>query len=363
MVASYRLVGVSILAAVIASVSDGKPLPDGGGVFVGYVNSDPRGVDLSLYTHLCHSFVVADADGRVKPNPSVPDTDFARRAHARGVKVLISLGGWGWDHQFAQMVLDPAAEQRYVASVLQLVDEADYDGLDLDWEYPDSREEIPGFERLTTRLRKGLDELGRQKGRPMVLTMAAGAHPRTLAWLDTPFILANFDWINIMTYDYAGSWTEFAGHHSPMRPSGQVPKGDQQAITVTFEYLLSQRGLPPERLALGIPLYGRAFSVERPYGASQGTQGAGRSVTAGEIRALLAQGWTREWDAETQTPWLRGPEGDEWIGYDDEESVAAKTRWAKARGLLGVFFWEVSHDRTDPGAHPIQEAAKQAWVD
>ena len=60
------------------------------------------------------------------------------KAHQAGVKVLVSLGGWGWDRQFAAIVSKPPAEDRYFKSVMAIVDENDYDGIDLDWEYPDT---------------------------------------------------------------------------------------------------------------------------------------------------------------------------------------------------------------------------------
>ena len=78
--------------------------------------------------------------------------------------MILSLGGWGWDKQFASIVSKPEAEDRYFDSVMEIVDQFDYDGIDLDWEYPDTKEEVVGFERLTRRFRKALDELGAEEG-------------------------------------------------------------------------------------------------------------------------------------------------------------------------------------------------------
>lgn len=337
-----------------------QPKPKTAEVFVGYVHGRAENLDYALYTHICHAFVVADDDGVIRPGENVPNREFASEAHKHGVQVLLSLGGWGWDAQFAQMVTNPEAEGRYVDSVLRLVDDHDYDGLDLDWEYPDSREEVPGFERLARRLRAGLDRLSERKQRPMVLTMAAAAHPQTLAWLTNDFLLETMDWVNVMTYDYAGGWAGFAGHNAPFRPSAKAPLDGRHSVTTTFEYLLEERGFPPERLALGLPLYGRAYSVATPYADTEGTPDAGRSVTYREASKNQHEGWRRSFDDETQTPWLAAPQGDTVLSYDDAESIALKTKWARDQGLRGVFFWEVSQDRVD-GSNVLQQAAKATW--
>src|SRR4051812_39038189 len=69
-------------------------------VFVGYLFGPPRNVNFKLYTHLCHAFLVADGDGKVRESRNVPNRDLTSDAHKAGVKVLVSLGGWGWDKQF-----------------------------------------------------------------------------------------------------------------------------------------------------------------------------------------------------------------------------------------------------------------------
>lgn len=357
--------GALLLAALTTA---GSALAGPGGeaperVFVGYLHGRPRDLDLRLYTHLFHAFIVADEQGRIRPGRGVPDPDLARRAHEAGVRMVISLGGWGWDQQFAAIVADPEAEDRYVKSVLALVDEADYDGLDLDWEYPDTEAEVVGFERLARRLRAGLDAIEQEKGRPMVLTMAASANPSTLRWLRPEFLLETMDWVNVMTYDMAGDWTPYAGHHAPLFASSKQPGETPRSTETTMRYLVEERGLPAHHLAVGIPLYGRGFAVSKPYASTKDAPEVRipQGSYANLHRLLHEEGWTRVWDDETKTPWLVAPDRSVVIGYDDAESVALKTRWVMERGFRGVFFWQVGADRLPDGTYPLQEAARRAW--
>jgi chitinase len=361
----WALFSAVILAGLSAPApSSGAPEERGADkVFVGYLYGQPRGINWRLYTHLCHAFLVADGDGNIRKARDVPNREFPAEAHKQGVKVLLSLGGWGWDRQFASIVSRPEAEDRYVKSVMEIVDGYDYDGIDLDWEYPDSEREIVGFERLSRRFRKDLDAIGERRGRPMVLTMAAAANPGTLKWLGKEFLLETMDWVNVMTYDFTGDWSDYAGHHSPLFASSKQPGGGPRSTELTMKYLLGERGLPANRLAVGIPLYGRGFAVPEPYASTKGTPKVrlpqGNYSNLHKLRH--EQGWTRRWDDETKNPWLVSPDRSVVIGYDDAESVAVKTEWAMREGLRGVFFWQVAADRLPDGTNPLQEASRKAW--
>jgi chitinase len=130
-----------------------------------------------------------------------------------------------------------------------------------------------------------------------------------------------------------------------------------------MKHLVEQRGLPANRLAVGLPLYGRAFGVGEPY-ASTKDRPAPRSIGGNYARLhelQARQGWERRWDDETKNPWLIAPDGAAVIGYDDAESLTAKTEWAMQQGFRGVFFWQVAADRMPDGSNPLQESARNKW--
>jgi chitinase len=358
----------AILGAAVLGIGNSPVLAAPGSketdkVFVGYLFGQPTNIDFRLYTHLCHAFLTADGEGRIQKRGSVPSRQLTEAAHKAGVRVILSLGGWGWDKQFAAIVSKPECEDRYARSVMEIVDQFDYDGIDFDWEYPDTKHEVAGFERLTRRFRKELDELGRKKGRSMQVTMALSSNPGTIRWLDTAFLIETMDWINVMTYDYTGDWTDYAGHHSPLFASSKQPAGNPRSTELTMKYLLEERNLPANRLAVGIPLYGRGFKVAEPYASTKGMP-KGRAPGGGytNIRKLQdGGGWVRKWDDETKNPWLFSTREPVVIGYDDAESVAIKTEWAMKQGFRGVFFWQIHADRLPDGTHPLQEASHKEW--
>jgi chitinase len=363
----FRRLAVLSLLLTLASPRAGADDAPPARVFVGYLYGPARNLDFKLYTHICHAFVTAGPDGTLNAGRNVPDPKLAEEAHRAGVDLLISLGGWGWDEQFAAITKSPEAEDRYVAAVLALLRSSGYDGLDLDWEYPDTADEVAGFERLARRFRKELDTIGRERGgKHLWLTFAASSNRGTLRWLETPFLVEVFDWINVMTYDMAGDWTDYAGHNAPLKSSTRVPGGrGGPSVEATFAYLLDERKFPPDRLALGIPLYGRGFAVKEPYAS---TKDAPRTrLPRGDFSNLAHlqadEGWKRVWDDEAGVPWLLSPDGKAVFGYDDPQSARSKGEWARARGLRGVFFWQINADRMPDGSNPVQSAARAGLFD
>ena len=57
---------------------------------------------------------------------------------AKGIKVLIALGGWNdsLGDKYSRLVNDPSARAKFVQAAVEFIDRFGFDGLDLDWEYP-----------------------------------------------------------------------------------------------------------------------------------------------------------------------------------------------------------------------------------
>lgn len=81
-----------------------------------------------------HSFIL-------HPCPPFPSTEFYERVtmlKAKGVKVLIAIGGWNdsLGGKYSRLVNSAAARKKFIDHVIQFILKHNFDGLDLDWEYP-----------------------------------------------------------------------------------------------------------------------------------------------------------------------------------------------------------------------------------
>lgn len=57
---------------------------------------------------------------------------------AKGIKVLIAIGGWNDSagDKYSRLVNSPSARRKFIENVISFIEANNFDGLDLDWEYP-----------------------------------------------------------------------------------------------------------------------------------------------------------------------------------------------------------------------------------
>ena len=75
---------------------------------------------------------------------------------------------------------------------------------------------------------------------------------------------------NLIAYDYAGSWSSLIGHDANLYPSTSDPNATPFSTDrAIIDYMAA--GIPPNKIIVGIPLYGRLF---------EGTNGLGQSFNS-----------------------------------------------------------------------------------
>ncbi len=346
------------VAKVTSVQTDSTPDTASRRLFLGYLSGHPDNINYALFTHICHAFVVADEEGQIVARTAVPSRKLTTEAHQANVKVILSLGGWGMDKEFAALTSKEVSYERFVTAVMKMTDEYDYDGIDLDWEFPDNVTEAKNFNRLARRFRRELDVLGKKKHRHCLLTMAVNASPGLSQWLDTDVLLETMDFINVMTYDFYGAWSQQAGHHSALFESS---KGTGASTEKAMAYWHEGKGIPKDKLLVGLPLYSRGFAAAKSYDkVNRDAPRPFQALAYHNLHQLIKDGWICSWDDETKNPWLTSPKGDYVHSYDNEKSLMLKTHWAIQQDYRGVFFWEIKQDRLEDGSNPLLEASRKA---
>lgn len=320
----------------------------------------PAAIRMDRFTHLCHSFIVPASDGSLRTEGNMPSGDLVRRAHAAGVKVLVSLGGANSAAAFADMTSTPDSLNRFVDGVMKIVDEHGYDGVDIDWEYPRSAEEGA---RLVALAREFRGRLG-PRGSGRLVTAAAPGSPRSSKWFDASALEPLLDWVAVMTYDIHGPWDKHTGHNAPLHfADGDLEACRAHSASAMMAEWADNKKWPRGRLLFGIPCYGRGFPAPLHKPFAKGADGAPPEYAPYRDVAALAAGgeWEKRRDASAGVPYLSRKSDGAILSYDDPQSAREKSAWAAAQGFGGVFFWEISQDFMD-GDHAIVRAAGQGWA-
>ncbi|TWT88671.1 Chitinase B precursor [Pseudobythopirellula maris] len=354
-----------VLASILPEAAAAAPPRVMVGYYATYGDLPVEQLPFDELTHVCHAFLRTDAKGELVTTDAMPNPSLCDAAHEHGVKVLVTLGG-GLTVQGLELVSkDPAKLQGYADRVVQLVRDNGYDGVDLDWEFPRDAATRAGHAALVAALREGLDAAADDADREAPYLLTAMVSPTAFfgQWIDAKAITPHVDWLAVMAYDLSGEWSRFAGHPAPLFASPRDPEADERSVAGAMRYWRDTRGVPAEKLVMGLPMYGRLLPVAEPYDRLDPAKAEDhRAVGYAEIRELVGKGWPSEWDNDSQAPWLQAIEGrSEVIGYDDPASVAKKAAWSQEQSLRGMHFWALHQDRMPDGKHWLLRAANKAW--
>ena len=309
----------------------------------------PSAVPLENLTHIIYCFAWPNADGTIAYPAGFldPVPELAQRVHAAGKKVLVSLGGALDSDGFAPLAASATARARFVALLTGFCTSNHFDGVDLDWEYPASAAEGTNLTQLVRELRAHWTQAAPQ----LMLTMTIGPTDWSAKYFDVAGLHPLVDWIDVMTYCYYGSWSGRAGHNAPLYADPADPLKAGSADQSIREYFHGKRGVPLEKMALGIPFYGLTYTgTTQLYAVASGG-------TPTFYRDIVNLDYAYRWDGVSQVPYLTSPlNGGTIVPFDDPTSVRLKAQYAKSLGLAGVAIWELSQDAVAVGNQPLLAA-------
>jgi chitinase len=299
-------------------------------------------IEWSGLTHIAMAFYLPNQDGSMTlagGNPQLASNLIAA-AHANGVKAIASIGGADSQSGF-QAATASGSVASFAANLVSLVTTTGYDGIDIDWEPMDKTDE-PAVIDIANRIRKAKPGA--------LLTIPIGAINVNLGadLSGFPAITAAYDQLNIMSYGQAGAWSGWKSWHSSALY--QTDSATPTSIDSTVKLYLAA-GVPAAKLGIGIGFYGLCYSspVTGPDQALNGSTllASDGTISYANIMTEYYSATARQWDSLARVPYLsfstpHAPNGCTYISYDDEQSIAEKGTYVKAKGLGGVIQWELN---------------------
>jgi chitinase len=318
-------------------------------------------IPYSKITHIIHSGVGFDADGNLQVPDQFIEPELIPNAHAAGTKVVLLIGG-----DVTGLEANPSAVHSLVENLREFVTKYDYDGLDLDWEYPATTEDAAFLLTLEKAFRSDFPT-------PRYL-LSIDAAPWDPSIYDAAHLKNVIDWFNIMTYDCAGPWTAHAQLNSPIfwDPADPAPYecepggSDQQSGDIYLAVV------PASQLNQGTPFYGYEYTnVNEIFGLCPNSATTADGECDNTVLTLNygpnikwrinKHGWVSHRDPVALVPYLLRKDGSPgFITYDDPLSTYTRVIYSDwVQGLGGTFMWSLDADY-DGHSQDLLDAMYQA---
>lgn len=239
-----------------------------------------------------------------------------------GCKLMICFGGNGRSNGFSDMVRNKESRVKFVKKVKALIHDYEFDGIDYNWEYPgyhfqtgyarddEIQKDYIGLVALLKNTRKSI-------GKDKIITLAYYPDGRQEKLLHDGKAEQYVDLMHMMSYDQNG------GHHSTYD------------LGVKSVQLGISSGLPPSKLTMGLPFYGR------------------NSITGDWITYEdIVQKYHPLQDSldQLQVPTTRGSKNS-FIGYNGIDTIKRKVQYSLESNIGGVMIWEAGQDCRRAAVH------------
>ena len=302
-----------------------------------------------LLSTIAYFGVGARSDGTLATNTSSWNgwvspamTGVINAAHARGVKVVVSITMMAWDGgaQMAALLGNMTARTNLVNAIVATVRARNADGVNLDFE-PVAVAQRAQYTSFVRQLKAGLVAGG---VRSYLTVCTTGGAATWATGYDLPALIAPgaADAIFVMGYDYSWSGSARAGGVAPMSSPYIVDVGDS-----INDYLAV---VPAGKIIWGAPYYGRTWRTTSSALNATTVSGAAGSSAAYYYTANLGLSAQhgRLWDAVGKVPWFRyyNSAVSSWVQgyYEDAQSLTYKWDMVNQRGLAGAGIWHLLMD-------------------
>ncbi|KAK9880775.1 hypothetical protein WA026_013096 [Henosepilachna vigintioctopunctata] len=360
----------------------------------GTAKFSPQNINPYLCTHLIYAFGGFTKENTLKPFDKYQDIEkggYAKftglKTYNKNLKTLLAIGGWNEaSSRFSPMVANPDRRKQLVKNSIKFLRQNHFDGLDLDWEYPAFREggkprDKDNYAKLVQELREEFERESEKTGRPrLLLTMAVPAGIEYVnKGYDIPKLTKYLDWMNILSYDYHSAFEPAVNHHAPLFPLQEATEYDYD-VELNIDYTIKhyvELGADPGKLVVGIPTYGRSYTLFNPDANDMGdpADGPGEMGEATRENGYLAYYEicenikSNDWNVVQPNENAMGPyafKENQWVGFDDENIVRRKAEYVAKNGLGGIMFWAIDNDDFRGNCHgkpyPLIEAGKEALL-
>ncbi|KAL8706001.1 MAG: hypothetical protein Q9201_000885 [Fulgogasparrea decipioides] len=315
---------------------------------------DKSQIDADGLTHLYFAFAKIDPGNFAVVPDQAADIPLYTAFTARKTSTLqtwIAIGGFDFSdpgptrNTWSDLVSTEGNRAAFINSVKNFMSQYGFQGVDLDWEYP-ATPERGGKRADTDNFVSLVKEMKAAFGGQYGLSVTLAPDYWYLRGFDCKAMEPHVDMFGFMAYDLHGFWD------ADLKTLGAIVRGQTDVREIYNDiFPLWFDNLDPAKINFGLAYYGRGYTLAKP-GCNQlkcpfiGPSSPGPCSHYGGVLSLAEikdyikdkglQPQLIEEAMMKQITW-----DDQWIGYDDEETVAMKKRWASGHCFGGTMIWSI----------------------
>lgn len=290
------------------------------------------------------------------------------------LKILLSIGGGTYNKQLLALAKDKEKLMKFAQSCVDMLDFYDYsyvtqdqeiktnhfayhglfDGLDIDWEWSPSQV-TPAMASVYTEFIQEVRRLLDQRDKNSMLTVALQVIPKIYNNLELEKIAQHINWFHVMAYDFYGPHSGLVGFNAPICDSRNLYSVDGAV------HAFMQRGISPDTMVLGLPLYGYVYPDSAGYKSTIKNKDNVKSVSYHVMKTkyLANPDCKKGWNTFEKSSSAYNSKDRVFISYDSKESLIEKTKFARNKKMQGVVVWRLSGDDAQHSmVHGIASAMK-----
>ena len=230
------------------------------------------------------------------------------------------------------MVSTSANRAKFIASLKAFLVKYGFQGVDLDWEVPQNNADKTGYTALVKEMKASF-------GTTYKISIAFPVDFGDMFYIDAKGMEPYLDFIGFMSYDLKNADGTVSAHTD-------ITKIESAALPFWFS------AIPPAKLNLGLASYGRGFTLASTSCATLNCAVSGPSkpgVCIPDSTGVMALFDINDVIASKKlTPQLNSASmfkqitfDNQWIAYDDAETVALKKGWGNDFCFGGTMQWVI----------------------
>lgn len=330
-------------------------------------------IDATLFTHLFVGYASVDSTTykvTIDPSQDILINEFSSTVKMRNQDVKTLLSIQGDSAVFAKIAKEPTNRDVFIKSSIKVARDGKFDGLDLQWLYPSSPEEMKDFETLLNLWRKAVAKDATNLSLPELLLVATVSNvPYLIHNIQYPVqaIKQKLSWVNVISYDF---YTPSSSNDAT-GPSSAFHNPRDNSLSAQFgiqSWIQALGKLPHKQIVFGIPFHGWAWKLanshqHQVFSKAEGVAQGDNILPNGQIYYSNVIQFIDDNQAEVESSdksfvIAYTYSGTTWITYESEYTIANKISLAKSIDALGYFATNIA---ADDAVNTLANAAKSNW--